>query len=503
MIYFLVNLVYSQTIPLDNFHIGPKDQLTIFLPDFISEGIGEFSLTGSYNESFESDSLKIYNTLESKAVFEKEYPSIESGFQVYYNTLYDKWEHGVVIYDITNPYNITNRLVLDYTNNTVISVSPTLSGFIISLETGGIFRVINETSGEEFIEMQFIEDINNIISCSYLAYLGYYWAFPYNSTQISAIRFDFSSNSAVLYRRYESSAFNNVLNIASFEIYNMIAYICDSLKGVLSFLIQDSLENTNIDPTLLEIFQHPLLFGQINNCIIANNRISVLTDTNAIVYSINNFNFIAIYQSNGPISCQHNFEFTIIQTSDNRIQVYLSTDTIKNQLIADKTITLDSLFLFAAPRSYILIYLLTSNSTTFEVFRVYNPTILFNPQDKNYEYNGIISINNNEMSFPIKVVASTTSGIFTFLGPYPEYGYSRPLWIGSYLNWGSFDLRVSLSYYFSGNNVSYSLYGSQGTTKVIEKIEFISSYEISFQYNNYSAVPNLLLLASSDSLSCL
>ena len=495
MLCLLVNIVSSQLIPLDNFHIAPEDILNISLPIFIPGETTEFSLSGSFNITSPAQPILTYS-LQQSSTSEKEYPNIESSLQIYNNILYSNWDQGLILYNIQNLQNITIKSILNYTNNTIISVYPlsvATGSFLISLETGGTFRVINTTSDQEIIKMQFTEDIQGIISCSYLNNLNYFWAFCYNLTQVSVIRFDFLITFATtLYRRYESSDFNNVLHIVSLNIYQQLAYICDSVAGLLVYSIVNSLKNPTTNPTLLSLFTHPLIFGQIISCSSNGLSISVGTTTNVIVYQLPSLNFLTLYQADNPINVQTTQFYTVIQLNNNRMQVYCNISNISQSLIADQTIAFDSWALLSTS-------ILLSNLTTFEVFNIYLPSISFIPQNQNYEYIGNINVKN--VLYPIQIIGSYSSGIFNFQGPYPEFGYFHPSLIETYLYTDSFNLSLPLSNYFSGNNISYSFYTNQGIAQVSEKMQFVQMSLTSFLYNNYSAIPGFLIFSSSSGLN--
>ena len=236
--YLFLNLVASQLISLSNFRVGSHSSLALSLPTFIPGSPFPFSLSGSYNISNSKDPL-IISSFSLIETYTKKYPGSQESLLISNNILYSVWDSGLVLYNVSNPSNITILSEISYTTNSILIVYPvslSTGNYLLSIETGGILRVLNITSGTEITAMKVTYPMINTLSCAFLIDINYVWAFPYNSSFVTVIRLDllvtFSSS---IYRSFSAAALYNATSMINFAIYQKLAYICDSAKGISVF----------------------------------------------------------------------------------------------------------------------------------------------------------------------------------------------------------------------------------------------------------------------------
>jgi hypothetical protein len=491
IIIWLSALILSKKlIPLTNFYIGADSYLKIILPDFIPGSITSYTLEGSYNTSIsktvaETKSLEIINSIPVSN------QSNTSSIYLFSDTIYYTSSNGVIIYNIQN---LSDTNVLNYSNTSIVSVFPvqlSTGNFLISLSSAGLFQVINLTNGQEIEKMRIEYNTTGYISCEYLSGIDYTLAYPYNSSAIGFIKFDLLVNfTSVLFWTYSSKDLNSTLNIVKFMVSKELAYICDSAIGIIEFYIDPFLETPTSNLNFIQYFQHNRIFGNATVCSISDAYLSLGTAYYMSVYKLPYLDFYKVYSGNFT-SLNANSEY-IVGFNGNVMTVYASYLDINQAMIVNVSMQSESWILSG---DMIILY----NNTHIVFYKIQIPQIIFLPQYENYEYTGYLDI--SSIAYPIHIIGSYNSQLFSFQGLYPQSGYMRPTAVQSYSFNLNFNLVLPLSNYFCGNNVTYTFASSQGLASVVPKHKLLSSYSINSNTSNIKATPQYLILISTNNVN--
>ena len=487
--YLFLNLVASQLISLSNFRVGSHSSLALSLPTFIPGSPFPFSLSGSYNISNSKDPL-IISSFSLIETYTKKYPGSQESLLISNNILYSVWDSGLVLYNVSNPSNITILSEISYTTNSILIVYPvslSTGNYLLSIETGGILRVLNITSGTEITAMKVTYPMINTLSCAFLIDINYVWAFPYNSSFVTVIRLDllvtFSSS---IYRSFSAAALYNATSMINFAIYQKLAYICDSAKGISVFDVESTLESPTSTPLLIDILEHPLLFGNITSCSFNENLLAVSTSQSILVYTLPFLGVNSIYQISGINFVQASASFTV-GFSSNKAYVYSNLLSVTQAAIAIQSLQLNSWTIGGNT-------LFGNTDKTIVVYSIAIPSITFPGQSSNYQYKGTLVV--NSISYPVVIIGSDMPAVIPFMGAYPGSGYLQPNTIQNYMYSSLYSLYLPLSNYYAGNDLVYSLNTTIGEAAVIDKYVVASAASYSLQFTTVSAVPEIVLLGS-------
>lgn len=492
-IFCLLIFVYSQKIPLSNFHTSSDTELIISIPDFLTLHNDTLTIQGSYNISTQN-SVKISSPIQKLIDYPKTLSGSQSQMPIYKNVLYNLWDLGVVLYNVSNPMNISFIEYLNYSDDYIVTVMPVelkTGQFLLSLENGGVYRVINMTNNSEISSMRIVYSMPNFIACTFYQDFNYIWAFSYNSTSVVALRFDLLITfKSQYFRTFQSNDFDVEANMLNFLIYQEVAYICDAVNGIGTFYLEIALENTSNKPELLGIFKHPLNFGNIVNCSMDGLIFTVNTQFNIIEYALPYLGFIRMF-AGSYTNAKCGSDFTIAYT-EGRIQSFNNSLPIDGALVFDGYMPN---YGWAVLGSFLLINTLD----TLVLYQLQNPLLVFPAQQENYEFTGYLKTS-SQGNYSVYILGSSSSGFFLSRGPYPQYGYIQLSTYENYTYSSSFSFLIPLSNYFSGDFMIYSLSQSRGSSRIISDYAILGNFDVKITLSSAIAVGGYLVIMNSNAL---
>ena len=472
-----------------NFHITPDYELSLLLPELLQSKSYSCAINGKFNIST-SLPPSISPGFQLSSTIQKSSSSEDSVFLINGKTLYSG-STVLSLYNISDPLNISKLNEFNYAQAAIIAVQPTLGNLLISVEQNGLFRVINLTSNTEIPALQLNLPLTDPISCIFLQDLDYWWAFWYNSSSMLVVKFELNKNLASsLFKTLSLSSFSESSGLMRVNIIRNILYVCDADKGILTYDLSPVIYTNTGLPSLIAIFQHPLLYGQVEYCSLTGEFLTVTAEEALIIYSLPFLNVARIYTG----------KYGLTYSTGN-----LSVSLYKNHL-QGFNLTLYSIF---APVADIAVdvfnwvqsdqFILASDEDNIFIYLYSEPRLNFPIQYSNYYYKGVLSCGAEKLD--IQIIASFSSGIFDYRGVSMNSGFLQPEYLSNYTYGGLFEIYLPVSNYFSGNNLTYGASCEIGICEIVSFEKKIFDKVLGSFEPNYGLIRgNLSVLISKNSI---